>query len=354
MEKHAATLVAALLAALAAAVPAAAYTSTNPSSGPGNPLANQRWFVDWEWGMSQRQVLAYRAGGRHAEERLMMKIARNPQTKRFGSWTEAPRYEVSAYLRRMELADPGAMTFLYAYRFPHEGCAAKRRSWRGKYRRGYDAGGLHGAHAYREWIRAFAEGIGRHRVAVWLEPDGIGTLECLTRRGRRIRYGLYRYAISQLAKQPNTAIYLDGSASDWLEARDAAARLRRAGVMHPRVRGFFLNATHYDWTAKNVRYGDRIVRMLGGGKRYVVSTAVNGRGPYRLRRPKRYYNEQRCNPPGRALGPEPTVRTASRFADGYIWIGDPGRSGGTCHGGPPGGTWWPEYALGLAARAGWD
>ena len=40
--------------------------------------------------------------------------------------------------------------------------------------------------------------------------------------------------------------------------------------------------------------------------------------------------------------------------DGFeVYIGDAGRSGGTCHGGPPGGKWFPEYALGLAKRASW-
>ena len=190
-------------------------------------------------------------------------------------------------------------------------------------------------------------------MAIWLEPDGLGTIECLSPRSRALRYSLYKYAVSSLSRNPNAAIYLDGGASDWEPVSTQVSRLRKAGVMDPRVRGFFLNSTHYDWTSRNLRYGDRIVRALGGGKYYVISTSVNGRGPYRLNRPKRYYNEQRCNPPGRALGPEPTVQTGSVWADAYVYIGDAGRSGGTCHGGPPGGQWFPEYALGLAKRASW-
>jgi endoglucanase len=31
----------------------------------------------------------------------------------------------------------------------------------------------------------------------------------------------------------------------------------------------------------------------------------------------------------------------------------PGFSDGTCNGGPAAGTWWPDYALGLAERAAW-
>lgn len=35
----------------------------------------------------------------------------------------------------------------------------------------------------------------------------------------------------------------------------------------------------------------------------------------------------------------------------YLWIKRPGESDGTCKGGPKAGTWWPEYALGLARSA---
>ncbi|MFE3685237.1 endoglucanase, partial [Streptomyces sp. NPDC059095] len=34
-----------------------------------------------------------------------------------------------------------------------------------------------------------------------------------------------------------------------------------------------------------------------------------------------------------------------------VWIMRPGDSDGPCRGGPSAGTWWPEYALGLAKRA---
>jgi endoglucanase len=340
-----------LLLALAAALlaaPAGAWDSTQPTSSD-NPLANQKWFVDWEWGMSQRQVAIYRRRGEHAKEALMMKLARNPQTKRFGKWVSDPGTEVRRYLGRMEEADPGALAFLYVYRLPHDGCAAKKRgSWMGPQDPNYNAGGAKEAAAYRRWIEAFAAGLGDHRTAVFLEPDGIGTMNCLHARDKAVRYGLFRYAIDQLSQHPNTTIYLDAGAPDWMPVSTAVSRLRKAGVA--RVRGFFLNSTHYAWTSDNIRYGDKIARRLGG-KHYVVSTAVNGRGPFHLKRAKRYFNEQRCNPPGRALGPEPTVRTASVFADAYVWIGDPGRSGGRCHGGTPAGTWWPEYALGLAKGA---
>ncbi|XIE81958.1 glycoside hydrolase family 6 protein [Streptomyces sp. SBR177] len=55
--------------------------------------------------------------------------------------------------------------------------------------------------------------------------------------------------------------------------------------------------------------------------------------------------------PGRALGVPPTDRTGDELVDAYLWIKRPGDSDGTCRGGPAAGTWWPDYALGLARRA---
>jgi endoglucanase len=380
-----------------------AYTSDQPTS-QDNPIAGRPWFVDWQWGMSQRQFLEYVTHGHQSrvdrllygnkvihvrqdernalkrrmwsimartdpsslipraherdrgKARLILKIARNPQTKRYGGWTRHPQHEIRSYLRRLRRAQPGSYAFFYVYRIRHNGCAHRERRRDGPITPGFDAGGYRDARAYRRWIRRFARGLGQAPAAVFLEPDALGVIECLPRRFRRLRYSLLRYAIRKLQHDRNVAIYLDAGAADWkLPVRLMARRLQLAGV--GRVRGFFLNSTHYDFTRNNLRYGDRLSRALGG-KHYVISTAVNGRGPYRLHRRKRYFNELRCNPPGRALGDEPTVRTSSIWADAYVWIGDPGRSGGNCpHPGqkpaPPAGSWWEQYALGLAKRAVW-
>ncbi len=58
-----------------------------------------------------------------------------------------------------------------------------------------------------------------------------------------------------------------------------------------------------------------------------------------------------CNPPGRALGATPrTSLTADPSVDAYLWIKRPGESDGPCDGGPSAGTFWADYALGLAQR----
>ena len=107
-----------------------------------------------------------------------------------------------------------------------------------------------------------------------------------------------------------------------------------------------LNVTHYDWTSKNIAYGRRVSRLVGG-KPFVVSTSYNGRGPvsYTARSKKRV--NVFCNPRFRGLGPAPTTKTGYDKVDAFLWLNRPGLSGaGACNGGPlPVGSWWPARAL---------
>ncbi len=91
--------------------------------------------------------------------------------------------------------------------------------------------------------------------------------------------------------------------------RDAAQYLRASGVA--KIQGFFLNATHFDWTSREIRYGSQISRLTGG-KHFVINTGENGRGPLRPRTSSTPGNEVLCNPPGRGLGPLPTANTGYR------------------------------------------
>ena len=396
---------------------AAAYINTNPTSGPGNPFAHRSWFIDWQWGMAQRQYLAYATdtswnhvtterdtlmrlvtrvsagasyrgvpvrllGGQLANEfkthemyrhlnaaafdgrlasimpghrandaRLMWKLARNPETFRLTDKTPDVYGKAREYLDRIQQQQPGAMGFLYLYGLPHDYADPQRRT-------GSKCGNMRPPRSgawHRNWYDRVAAAIGGHPTVVFLEPDGLGTVTCLARRYKSERYRLLSYAAQKLEALPNTTVYMDAGHSRWFKPRKKASMLRRAGVRH--ARGFFLNSTGYHLTRNEVAYGNKVARMVGG-KHFVVSTAINGNGPYKVRR-KRYAAEQRCNPPGRALGPEPSVQTSSRYADAYFWIGRPGLSGGRCpHRGQPigpgGGKWWEWFALRLAERARWQ
>jgi endoglucanase len=125
-----------------------------------------------------------------------------------------------------------------------------------------------------------------------------------------------------------------------------------------KIQGFFLNATHFDWTRNEIRYGRKISRLTGG-KHFVINTGVNGRGPLRPRDIVKQGLEVLCNPVGRGLGPKPSTHTGYRGADMFAWTTNPGESGGQCHdqpgyqmaGAPPTGQYWPAYGLMLVRNA---
>ena len=55
--------------------------------------------------------------------------------------------------------------------------------------------------------------LGQQPATIFLEPDGLATLECVPRRFRPRRYRLLRYAIRWLKHDRNATIYLDGGGS---------------------------------------------------------------------------------------------------------------------------------------------
>ena len=136
-------------------------------------------------------------------------------------------------------------------------------------------------------------------------------------------------AISILTKMPRLVVYLETGAADALSAAHAANLLRRAGVAN--VQGFYLNATHFDWTLHEIHYGEQITRMTGG-KHFIVNTAENGRGPLIPHDRVHNGNEVLCNPAGRGLGPKPTFNTGYPKVDAFAWIENAGKS--AAHAGP--------------------
>ena len=80
------------------------------------------------------------------------------------------------------------------------------------------------------------------------------------------------------------------------------------------------------------------------------------RGALRPRNKVKFGNSIRCNPRGRGLGPRPTSAVPPRYPrlDGLFWIGNPGRSAGSCANSadaPPTGSFWLDYALELIRNA---
>jgi endoglucanase len=156
---------------------------------------------------------------------------------------------------------------------------------------------------------------------IGFEPDSLGTIDCHARSRRDDRIRLLRHGVTALSRLPNATIYLDAGASDWEPARRTARQLRAIGIA--KVRGFMLNATHYDWTRNSIRHGLEISRRTGD-KHFIINTAENGRGPvhYRLANGRRIHVW--CNPGRRGLGIAPTTNTSNLMVDAYLWINRPG------------------------------
>jgi endoglucanase len=243
---------------------------------------------------------------------------------------------VSRYLSRAAVESPGTVPLLATYRIVDGHC-------------GHWADPPADQASYHNFITGFAQGIGSYRAVLFLEMDSLITMPCLTRHGQAVREQELHDAINVLtANCPHLVIYLDAGAADALHARAAARFLRRSGVAQ--IQGFFLNATHFDWTRHEIRYGEQISRMTGG-KHFVVNTGENGIGPQRPRDIVHQGLEVLCNPRA-GLGPLPTTSTGFRNADMLAWTSNPGESGGSCGAGaPPTGVYWPAYARALVRNA---
>ncbi|NUT31590.1 MAG: glycoside hydrolase family 6 protein [Hamadaea sp.] len=270
---------------------------------------------------------------------------------------------------------------LVAYNIPFRDCAQ------------YSAGGATTVAEYKAWIDALAAGIGEHRAAVILEPDGLGIIPHYTSingaqewckpaeadpaTAAADRFAMLNYAVDKLAALPAASVYLDGTHSAWLGAGDVADRLVKAGVQ--RADGFFVNVSNYETTERQLKYGSWISQCIYFGTagpdwarghfdwcasqyypanpadfstwgltdawydanvgavspdmlaHFVVDTSRNGQGPWTPPAGNGWPDAQVwCNPPGRGLGVPPTTETGHPLADAFLWIKTPGQSDGQC------------------------
>ncbi len=268
---------------------------------------------------------AWRAS-RPADAAQLDKIAAQPQSRWMGSWNTDVQSDVDAEVTAMSRA--GALPVLVAYNIPQRDCG------------GLSGNNVTTAEGYRTWIAAFANGIGARKAAVILEPDALAGMDCLSASDQALRLQLISYAVEQLRAKGSIAIYLDAGNPRWRPAATMADRLIRAGVAG--TQGFSLNVSSFLTTPENMAYGAQLSALVGG-KHYVIDTSRNGLGGSA--------DDQWCNPAGRALGERPTTQTGRDLVDALLWVKAPGESDGACNGGTATGTWMPEYALGLAARA---
>ena len=294
-----------------------------PATATPNPIVGANFWAD-PYSNAKKTADAWRTT-RPADATQMDKIASQGMAQWIGNWTTNVLAEVDAATTTITAA--GAMPVFTAYNIPQRDC-----------------GGLSGsnntsAQGYRDWITAFANGIGSRRAVVILEPDALAAMDCLSYADQQLRLDLLKYAVQTLAAKGSIAIYLDAGHPRWQSASTISTRLIAAGISM--AQGFSLNVSNFFSTPENITFGTQ-VSSLTAGKHFIIDTGRNGLGPTA--------DLQWCNPDGRALGARPTTATGNALVDAYLWIKTPGESDGSCNGAPAAGAWMPEYALGLALR----
>ncbi|MCX5612135.1 glycoside hydrolase family 6 protein [Streptomyces sp. NBC_00047] len=328
-----------LLLCLAAAAACSGGPGPAPEPGPGaaapsgagadTGTGESPYWVDPQTDAA-RQVAAWEAAGRNSDAQVLRRIADRPMAL----W--GPGGDPGPEIRRAGAGAraTGRTLVLAAHNLPYRGCGPR------------SAGGAKNATDYRRWIGAFADSIANTKAVVILEPDAIAHVVdgCTRPEHHAERYRLLSEAVGRLKRNPGTKVYLDAGNPAWIpNPLDLVEPLSKAGLA--RADGFALNVSNFQPAAATRAYGAEISEAAGG-KHFVVDTGRNGEGPLPGDREKAW-----CNPPGRALGTPPTDRTDDPLVDAYLWIKRPGESDGPCRGGPRAGTWWPDYALGLARRA---
>ncbi|CAM5580162.1 glycoside hydrolase family 6 protein [Streptomyces canus] len=325
----------------AAVLGAALLLAACSSSGDGNKegeggkagagITQQPKEADPFWvnpdGNAAQQVAAYVKSGKDDEADQIRKIAQQPT----GEWIgpENPEQEARGFTEAADKA--GRTALLVLYNIPHRDCGQ------------YSQGGAADGNAYRTWIDGVAAGIGDRSATVILEPDAVLHLVdgCTKDEFHEERYDLLTGAIEKLKSLKNTKVYLDAGNAGWGHPDEIFEPLKWAGVA--KADGFSVNVSNFYSTKDSITYGKQLSAKVGN-KHFVIDTSRNGNGPYK----DGDENERWCNPPGRALGETPTIKTADPLVDAYLWVKRPGESDGECKGGPKAGEWWADYALKLA------
>jgi endoglucanase len=306
-----------------------------------NPVAQKTLYVHSD-NNAARQVKEWQIS-RPDDAKTMDQLAKLPSSEWIGHETDLltlPDYIASAKSK-------GHLAVTVAYFIPKRDCSS------------YSSGGAANAEAYRAFIQSYAKAIGDAEVVVILEPDAIAQpadaqmhqKTCLSPQELQERLQLLDYAVATFKALPATKVYIDAGNSGWIPVEDTVVTmLKSAGI--DRADGFSLNVSNFQYTDATIKYGRDMSGKLKG-KHFVVDTSRNGLGPYDN---KKQPDFNWCNPPGRALGHYPTLKTGEPKVDAYLYIKNIGESDGydkdndKCFGGPKAGDFDPDYALGLLQR----
>ena len=218
----AALVTAAAAGSLPTAASAAASTAVSAVQrglGPGT-----RFFVPPPSDGAPQQVLQLLKSGDRKDAALITEMEAIPRAVWFTSGTPA---QVQQQVRQTMIgaALQRAVPVLVAYDIPGRDCAQ------------YSAGGALNQAAYEAWISGFAQGIGRGKAVVILEPDALGNLPSNCGLPSSAypftdaeRIAELQYAVGALERDPGASVYLDGTHSAWQSVGTITQRLLEADV----------------------------------------------------------------------------------------------------------------------------
>ncbi|GGY96842.1 hypothetical protein GCM10010300_45960 [Streptomyces olivaceoviridis] len=248
LRRRAAVVVAALTAGAALTATQAQATPTRDVLTPATKL-----YVD-PHSKAAKQALVDFGNGDIENAVNMAKLADWPQAAWFTEGTpDEVRGKVGELVHRARAV--GRTPVLVAYNVPGRDCTQ------------YSSGGAASSAAYRQWIDAFAAGIGTSKAVVVVEPDGTALLpkDCgpttdPTGELTAARIADLAYAVKTLKAKPRTVVYLDAGNVQWRPVGEMAQRLLDAGVRHSD--GFALNVSNTHPTDHNARYGTWIAKCM--------------------------------------------------------------------------------------------
>ena len=275
---------------------------------------------------------------------LFEKIADQPEAQRFSAFScgggpGADLRQVQKIFCHNMTADPGSIPIITTY-FLHPGAATAPRRAR--------------IAAAPPDVRAPGRrdgppGSGNRPAVYLLEVDAIGSSSCMARDGALARLESDCCAMRSTGLvAAHAVVYMEAGYSDANWSATRLASLNAVGVR--KIRGFFTNDTHINWTTNEIRWAEKISSATHGAH-FIVNTAENGNGPSSTPTRATQGIEDLCNPPGRGLGPRRHHRHRVPDVDALMWTHMPGNSSGNCNGGPPPGTFWPARALDRARDA---
>jgi Glycosyl hydrolases family 6 len=272
---------------------------------------------------------------------MLSKIAAAPEEQRFslysmGGGPGAIFGQVQKIFCHNMTADPGSIPIVTTFFLYQAGYCESRAQI------------LANQPTFDRQIDEMAAGIERRPAVMLLEIDGVATSKCAGPGGLGPWEADLRYEISRISALPHTVVYVEGGYADANNPRYTAKVLNAIGVR--KIRGFFTNDGHNDWTTHEIRWGEQVSKLTHGAH-FIVNTASNGRGPKLNPHPTTQGVEDLCNPPRRGIGPPETTHTGFKRVDAFLWTGVPGNSSGPCRGGPDPGDFWVARAISLAAAA---